>query len=458
MEAVSSMQTEGYALNSHHIREDLELFCRADCDSTDADFRLRSYYRTGGGLVWIDRAGVDDRADTLLGRLRANVNKMGFNEQSFFVKQIESDVNRLRTLSFDDANGIDRVAARLEYHLSKAYLRYAMGMRFGFTNPVKLLNNLDVRDVDTLGNPLSYRGLFDVDMESPGKYYAQLALRKVGNDSLADYLDEINPHDEFYDQMLSMLPGAADARRRLLLVNMERRRWRERSRPKNGQKYIVVNVPAYHLWAVNCDSVIDMRAACGALKTKTPLLSSSIYRMDVNPEWNIPMSIIRDDISRHAGDSGYFARRRYYITDRKTGKRLPIRSVSQGMLLSGRYRVAQAGGPGNSLGRIIFRFANNFDVFLHDTSSPGVFNRDNRGVSHGCVRVQRPFDLARFLTEKTEEEQPDSLMRSQGVTRVPLYITYYTYFQTPNDGQYQTYPDVYGYDRVIYQALSPYLK
>lgn len=452
------MQTEEYALNSHRIRENLEHICRTDRDSADADFRVRDYYHSGGGLVWIDRRGVDSRADTLLGRLRADAGQLGLNEHAFFVGQIEGDMNRLRTLSFDKDNSIDRVAARLEYHLSKAYLRYAMGTRFGFTDPVKLLNNLDVRDVDTLGNPISYRGLFDVDMESPGKHYAQLALRKVGHDSLASYLDEIAVHDDFYEQMRKMLPEAADERRRLLLVNMERRRWRERQRPEKDQKYVVVNVPAYHLWAVNHDSVIDMRAACGALKTKTPLLSSNIYRMDINPEWNIPMSIIRDDISRHAGDSGYFARHRYYIADRKSGKRLSIRSVNQGMLLSGRYRVAQAGGPGNSLGRIIFRFANKFDVFLHDTSSPGVFKRDNRGVSHGCVRVQRPFDLARFLTEKTEEEQPDSLMQSQGLTRVPIYITYYTLFQTPDDGQCRTYPDVYGYDRVIYQALSPYMK
>lgn len=453
------MQTEGYALNSHRIRENLEHICRTDRDSADADFRVRDYYRSGGGLVWIDRMGVvDSRAETLLGKLRSDVDSLRLNERAFFVEQIEGDLNQFRTLSFDGDNGIDRVVARLEYNLSKAYLRYAMGMRFGFTNPVKLLNNLDVRDVDTLGNPISYRGLFDVDMESPDKHYAHLALGKVAHDSLAAYLDEIALHDDFYEQMLSMLPGADEDRRRLLQVNMERRRWREHQRPEKGQKYVVVNVPAYHLWAVDHDSVIDMRAACGAMKTKTPLLSSSIYRMDVNPEWNIPMSIIRDDISRHAGDSGYFARHRYYVADRKTGKRLPIRSVSQGMMLSGRYRVAQAGGVGNSLGRIIFRFANKFDVFLHDTSSPGVFKRDNRGVSHGCVRVQRPFDLARFLTEKTEEELPDSLMRSQSLSRVPIYITYYTLFQTPDDGECRTYPDVYGYDRVIYQALSPFVK
>ena len=142
-----------------------------------------------------------------------------------------------------------------------------------------------------------------------------------------------------------------------------------------------------------------MRAACGALKTKTPLLSSRINLMQVNPEWVMPMSIVSGDVARHGGDSAYFARHRYYITDRKTGKRLSPKSVTAGMLNSGNYRVAQEGGAGNSLGRIIFRFPNNFSVFLHDTSSPGVFKRDNRGVSHGCVRVQRPFDLAVFMME-----------------------------------------------------------
>ena len=458
MESFRSMQTDEYAMDSHRIRESLGQICRTDRDSMAADYHIRNYYRGGGPFVWVDRGGVDCRADTLLARLRSDLGVLGFSEQAFFVRQIEGDISRLRTLTFDADNGANLVMARLEYHLSKAYLRYAMGMRYGFTNPMKLLNSLDVRDRDTLGQPISYRGLFDVDMDLPGKDFAQLALWKVAHDSLADYLDETMLHDGFYEQMRSMLPGATAERRRLLQVNMERRRWREHLRPEEGGKYIVVNVAAYHLWAVNRDSVIDMRAACGAQKTKTPLLSSKIYRMDVDPEWNIPMSIIRDDISRHAGDSGYFARRRYYVADRNTGKRLPIGAVSQGMLLSGKYRVAQAGGPGNSLGRIIFRFANNFDVFLHDTSSPGVFNRDNRGVSHGCVRVQRPFDLARFLTDKTEDEQPDSLTHSQAVARVPIFITYYTFFKTPGDGQCRTYPDVYGYDRVIYQALTPYLK
>jgi hypothetical protein len=97
---------------------------------------------------------------------------MGFTEHSFRVPQIERDLERMRSLDFDSAtNSANRVAARLEYNLTKAYLRYVTGQRFGFTNPVRLLNRLDARETDSLGRPLGYRNLFDVDMEHPGKYY-----------------------------------------------------------------------------------------------------------------------------------------------------------------------------------------------------------------------------------------------------------------------------------------------
>ena len=481
----TSLKSDGYALSAQQIRESLEHILRADADVATADLRAKDYYRHGQPFVWIDRLGVDDRADTLIAELHRRVADMGFTERSFRVAQIESDLSRMRRLDFDAANSVNHVAARLEYNLTKAYLRYVLGQRFGFTNPDRILNRLDASETDSLGRPLGYRNLFDVDMEHPGKYYEYAALRKVQNDSLSDYLAEVLPDDDVYLQMKQRLASADDQQRTRLLVNMDRRRWRERNRVCSAQKYVVVNVPAYHLWAVSSDTLFDMRAACGAQKTKTPLLTSQITHMEVNPQWLIPFSIIKNDIARHAGDSSYFARHRYFIADRKSGQRLNARSVSRSQLLSGNYRVGQEGGEGNALGRIIFRFPNNFSVFLHDTSSPGVFQRDDRGVSHGCVRVQRPFDLACFLFPEQPDDwtldklritmgmepqsekgikymadlEPDKkpqLIRWQSVSpRVPLYITYYTIFPVPG-GQLTTYPDVYGYDKVLAEALTTF--
>lgn len=111
------------------------------------------------------------------------------------------------------------------------------------------------------------------------------------------------------------------------------------------------------------------------------------------PEWYVPRSIILHDMAHHAGNPGYFLARNYYVRDVKTGAEVDLNQVTRAQLVSGAYGVVQRGGKGNALGRIIFRFDNNFSVYLHDTSSKGVFEREERGVSHGCIRIEKPYDL-----------------------------------------------------------------
>ena len=485
LDAFSDLKAEEYALNSQLIYESLEHICKTDTDNCFAANHTRKYYQEGGELVWTDVLGVDERADTLIEILRVKLSEMGFSDRRYQFAQIADDLSRIRTLQIDAKNSLTRVMTRLDYNLTKAYLRYVIGQRFGFVNPTYVMNHCDARERDSTGKAISYFSLYDVKVEHPDDAYVKRALKRATIDSLGASLRMVEPKGELYSRLLQLIPTSSDAQRQKILVNMERQRWRDKQQVVPDEKYIIVNVPAFHLWAVSPDSILDMRVACGALRTKTPLLSSKITHMEVNPEWVIPMSIVRDDVARHAGDSSYFARHRYYITNRKTGKRISPKAVSAGMLLSGNYRVAQEGGAGNSLGRIIFRFPNNYSVFLHDTSSPGAFMRDNRGVSHGCVRVQRPFDLAVFMMENEPDEWLlDKLRISMGMKpeteqgiemmdeldpaeptprlihslpvspRVPLYITYYTIFLTP-DGSMQYYPDVYGYDKAVGEALKP---
>ena len=254
-----------------------------------------------------------------------------------------------------------------------------------------------------------------------------------------------------------------------------------------------VNVPAFQLYAHDGKDVLPMRVVCGKFKTKTPLLSSKIKRMDVNPQWIIPKSIVEKEVIRHAGNKQWFDNHRYIIRNRKTGKRMEPYQVSWGMLKSGDYMVVQEGGKGNSLGRIIFRFDNQFSVFLHDTSSPGAFGRDNRGASHGCVRVQKPFDLAVFMLKDKDKKTIDKisysmtadvskrriesyvdpetgemveskdtldkerLIHSLDVSpEVPVYIMYYTVYPDEKD-ELKQYKDVYGYDKVINDYLRNYM-
>lgn len=487
LETFSHLKAEEYVVDAHTFRECLKYYCNHDEGSSFAVKQLRRYYANGGQPVWVDKWGADDKADTLLSVLERQLPEVGFGESYFRIADIKADMQRLQTLNFDKANPVSHVLARLEYHLSRAYLTFVTGQHYGFINPNYTLNRWEARDKDSTGQITAYRHLYDVDIEHPSDSFFTAALAHVDASKINDFMMQGEPTDSLYLCLRQMLRSASNNQRTRILVNMERCRWRSKIQPKHNQKYVVVNVAAYHLWAVSPDTVFDMRAACGAMKTKTPLLSSRIAYMQVNPEWVMPMSIIHDEVARHGGDTGYFARHRYYIADRKTGQRLPPASVTPAMLRSGSYRVVQEGGTGNSLGRIIFRFPNNFSVFLHDTSSPGVFQRDNRGVSHGCVRVQRPFDLAVFLMDSLPDPQMlDKLRISMGLkpetdwgidlldslapteatpklvrtinvsSRVPIIITYYTMFLTP-DGTLQTYNDVYGYDKAIGEALQPFL-
>ena len=242
---------------------------------------------------------------------------------------------------------------------------------------------------------------------------------------------------------------------------------------------------------MNGEKSLTMRVASGSLETKTPLLSSYVYCMDVNPQWIIPKSIVKKSIA-HRLNTGYFRSKHYFIRERATGQDIPVSQCNRAMLESGDYLVIQEGGEGNALGRIIFRFNNDFSIYLHDTSSRGVFRQEDRGVSHGCVRVEHPYELALFLLgdgqnkmaekiaysmqadvsplgknkEELTDEQlavADTLKRNMLVGRVkvepkvPIFITYFTLWPSAG-GILQRYDDVYGYDQVMAAWLANYWK
>jgi len=488
VEAFSQLKTPAFVYSVSTIRSQLQLLAKSDEGSTLPDRQTRRYYQEGPHpLIWISRAGVDVQADSLLAWLHL-LKEIGMSEEAFHVSEIEHDLHRLRTLDVGEGrNSISQLMARLEYQLTRACLRYCYGQRFGFINPNSVFNNLDIEKEDTARNYVRYRGLFDIKIDRPGKDYPQQIVRKVRHDSLATYLRAIQPHSLLYTKLKQMLAIAltADERQRIM-VNMEQLRWRREQPIEDEEKRIVVNIPAYHLYAQGLDQQLDMRVVCGSSKTKTPLLSSYIEWMEVNPQWVIPASIIENEVVRHAGDSSYFARNRYHIYHKETKEEMMPAQVSQAMLLSGKYRVAQEGGAGNSLGRIVFRFKNNFSVFLHDTSNPGAFERISRAMSHGCVRVAKPFDLAQFVLDQPDDWLLDRLRISMGMPaetpqgldylqshpdekdrnkligyipvkpRVPIYIIYHTIWPDEN-GVIQTWPDVYGYDLVVWNHLKPYL-
>lgn len=483
LDSLAAYRTETFRLDTMAISRRLERLAYADKGTSAADQKTRNYYLHHGQRLWVSRLGVHSEADSVLTYVE-KVSQWGFDRERFCYTAIQTDLQRARQLQFDDhENTINAVFARLEYHLTKAYLSFTAGQRFGYVDPAKIYNRIEVRDSDSLR--VTYNALFDIPLQKPNKQFFTQALRKVQADSVAAFLRESHPDDPFYDTLQQRLTQPLTQQERTrVLVNMERCRWRQADYPWKHNKYVLVNLASQHLEAVENDSVLSMRIGLGSQATKTPMLTSHIKRIDLNPQWIIPRSIVKHSVSQHAGDSAYFTRHNYFIRDRKTGKEVSPRHTTRAMLEDANYLVIQRGGAGNALGRIIFRFDNNFSVYLHDTSNPAVFASNDRSVSHGCVRVERPLDLAVFLLKDKDEttidrlhysaafyDNPDHLaldeleqtkdrkryIGSLSLTpTVPLFICYYTLYPD-RKGRIRTFPDIYGYDAVLYEQLKTYL-
>ena len=251
MEAFSDMKAPAFVFDFQQVAQLVAETARKEGAATESDRRVRDYYEQDGvQLLWVDRAGVDHRADSLLAHLH-QVGDIGFSERAFFVDAIEHDLQH--------------------------------GYRYGFINPSRIFNHLDEEEKKPGDNSriVRYRGLFDVDMEQAPADYHLTVIDKIVNDSIAEYLSAIEPQDKFYHKLKGMLKNDTTAeQRQRILSNMERTRWRlRRPIPETGKR-IIVNIPAYHLYAYGDDSLLHMRIVCGAWKTKTPLLSSEIEWME----------------------------------------------------------------------------------------------------------------------------------------------------------------------------------
>lgn len=466
-------------LDDQKMQQVLRQMMDSDSSRWAAITTLKHYYQENSTPVWFTHQGVSEDADQLLAYLQRELPQNGLDTISFRLPDIASDLKIIHELSFDSLGvDINDVLPRLEYHLSRAFVVYSTYQRYGFVRPEKLLNQSFMRDDST-----GYARLFDYKVESPDY---QEAVKQLTDDDRMSYLQSSDPSNPLYATLRETLSKTTNRQaRRQLLVNMERCRWRMKQPDRIPR--VLVNLPAQQLWAIHSDSILDMRICFGARATKTPVLCSEIKYMQVNPDWLIPFSIIKKDVVRHEHDSAYFARNHYYIVDRQTGDTLNPAHVSADQMRSGKYRIGQTGGAHNSLGRIIFRFPNQFDIYLHDTNNRGAFSREKRSLSHGCIRVQKPFELACFLLPEASEWELDKLRISmdlepvseRGITwleehsdeskphrlvsyskvspSVPVYIVYYTVYPNPATGTLETFPDVYGYDALIAREIKPWV-
>ena len=244
-----------------------------------------------------------------------------------------------------------------------------------------------------------------------------------------------------------------------LRVNLERVRWVPQSAAPD---YVLVDVAGFRVTLVRDGAVAwRTRAVVGRPYRKTPIFSSEITYVVVNPTWTIPPGILaKDTLPAVRRDPGYLAKHDMDVLDRN-GRIVDPASIDWSRGSSFPYMIRQRPGPQNSLGLVKIMFPNEHLVYLHDTPAKSLFEKDERAFSSGCIRIERPFDLVELLLEdpKWDRAALDALVasrRTQTITLsqpVPVVILYWTAEVDEND-RFVFKPDVYDRDRAVLEALE----
>jgi murein L,D-transpeptidase YcbB/YkuD len=305
--------------------------------------------------------------------------------------------------------------------------------KVGSSSPgVAQLRNRLMKSPDAMEKQLASAGAARPD-------YFDANLQKA----LARFQDRhaIEPDGALGERTIHELNETAQSRVDELALNMDRWRWLPHDL---GARYILVNVAGFEMEVSENDkTILAMDVVVGKNDWKTPIFADTMENMVVNPSWNVPQSIMEDEIRpAMARDPNYLASHNMELTKEGLARQLP--------------------GADNALGRFKFNFPNKDNIYLHDTPAKSLFSRADRNFSHGCIRLQNPRALADLLMVKAAGQDPsqiDALLASHQEKWVtfknkwPVYILYFTAF-VKDDGTVRFHHDVYGRDEKLEEVKA----
>jgi murein L,D-transpeptidase YcbB/YkuD len=248
-------------------------------------------------------------------------------------------------------------------------------------------------------------------------------------------------------------------------VNLERWRWL----PEDlGSLHILVNIAGFSVSVVeNNAPVLEMRAIVGTQYRETPVFSSRMTYLVFSPFWHVPPTIAAlDKLPQIKNDPAYLETHRMVLLDAATNQVVDAAGVDwsamTGPEFNQRYRLRQDPGPENALGDVKFMFPNPYNVYLHDTPTRELFARPERGFSSGCIRIERPLELAEYLLKEDPRWSREGIRAAVDrrvettvtlLEPIPVHIQYWTAW-VDEDGVLNFRRDLYGRDAMVHRALS----
>lgn len=382
--------------------------------------------------------------------------EFGLNPQVYSWEQLLALPDSLRRAASAAATGS---LENFELRLTDALLRYATHLRYGQLQPFSTVAAAE-------GGPAAQQsvGLLQTALAAPD--FAAAFLRCQPTSQAYRHLQQAWRHtlppDSLQPDSLGPPQGnAADFRR--VALNLERLRW-DVARPDTGD-YALVNIASYTLHIINKGRVVQShRVVVGKPETPTPTLDSRIKVFMTSPDWRVPYSIaVGEMLPEIQDDPSFLADNNYHLFDYRN------RPVNPWHVRWSRvtpetfpYTIRQSAGRSNALGNIVFYFANQHAIYLHDTQARTLFREPRRARSHGCIRVEKPLDLAAYLLRRENQQAALPDIRRSIATRskcrydlaqgLPIRIRYTTC--EAQNGKLRFYPDIYCLDEALATALA----
>jgi murein L,D-transpeptidase YcbB/YkuD len=393
----------------------------------------REFYQSrNNGPAWIEGDKASPRLDGLIDALK-HAEDHGLEPARYgtdnFQKIVEAaNANKGRY----DLAKIPEFDTRLTY----AYLRYATDLLGWSGNP---------QAIDATWVPATNK----TDLA------AQLA-KAMSSSQVGDTLQELAPiHTQYKGLQTALQHDRQNPTGHLDQIRMNLERWRWMPR-ELGDRYVFVNIPAYQMQVMEGDKpALAMRVIVGDPMHPTPLFSDEMTTVVFSPNWNVPESIIRNEmLPRLVKDPGYLERQDIQVVG-TSGDVVDAEGVDwRDEAAVARLHFRQEPGPKNALGLVKFLFPNEFDVYMHDTPNDSLFNKERRALSHGCIRLENPVALAQYVLRDRPEWTPEKISTAmnagheQGVPlkeHLPVHIAYFTAWVNP-DGTVTYTDDPYKLD------------
>lgn len=459
--------------------------------------------------LWLDVSGNTEITESFLKEL-ALINLDGINPERYQLTALQQQLNNYKTKDVDISAIIS-----LDTALTANYLKASKELLFGIVSPEKVDSlwyhpNDSVWNVDYVYNALKAKKYPSLDsyksavpiytiLKKGLKHYSTLSqnttLANLKNSSRsstelpdsivtaiidietpwlnkqADMTTIIKSFQEYHGikrtgkldtTTIRLLTRDPNETGKIIAANMERVRWL----PRNfSEDYIVVNIPTMNFsMKRNGVEVMKMNVVVGKSSRQTPAIGSEMSNIVINPSWGVPPTILKKDVLPGLLKSGaaYLDRKDLEAFDHK-GRRVDASVITADNYK--RFTFRQAPGHSNALGYVKFNFPNEWNIYMHDTPHREDFEKFDRAKSSGCIRLQHPQELAKYILNDVEGKNYDQIKLDSLISthktksenlknKIPVHIVYLTAWVDDNETNLRFARDFYKRDTKLMAAIS----